>query len=58
MKKSGKIFWGIIFFIGIIIGGMSLFMRHQITDIQLLRHENGKGTPAEAMIPEMIRQNI
>ena len=31
---------------------------HQITDIQLLRHENGKGTPAEAMIPEMIRQNI
>ena len=30
---------------------------HQITDIQLTRHENGKGTPAEAMIPEMIRQN-
>ena len=30
---------------------------HQITDIQLVRHENGKGTPAEAMIPEMIRQN-
>ena len=28
---------------------------HQITDIQLTRHENGKGTPAEAMIPEMIR---
>ena len=30
---------------------------HQITDIQLARHENGKGTPAESMIPEMIRQN-
>lgn len=30
---------------------------HQITDIQLIRHENGKGTPAEVMIPEMIRQN-
>ena len=30
MKKSSKIFWGIIFFIGIIIGEMSLFMRHQI----------------------------
>lgn len=102
MKKRSKIFWGIIFFIGIIIGGMSLFMRHQInqtykrldkvatvdlknvedgsyegieetalvkvtvvvtvkdhqiTDIQLVRHENGKGTSAEAMIPEMIRQN-
>lgn len=30
---------------------------HRITDIQLTRHENGKGTAAEAMIPEMIRQN-
>lgn len=26
-------------------------------DIQLLRHENGKGAPAEAMLPEMLRQN-
>ena len=30
---------------------------HRIKDIQLIRHENGKGKPAEAMIPEMIRQN-
>lgn len=102
MKKVGKILLGIVLFIGIIVGGMSLFMRHQInktykrldeveivdlsevedgtyegieetdlvkvtvvvtvkdhqmTDIQLIRHENGKGTPAEAIIPEMIRQN-
>lgn len=102
MKKGSKILLGIVLFIGIIIGGISLFMRHQInqtyrrldeveivdlsevedgtyegieetdlvkvtvvvmvkdhqiTDIQLTRHENGKGTPAEAMIPEMIRRN-
>lgn len=30
---------------------------HEITDIQIIRHENGKGTPAEAMIPEMIQWN-
>lgn len=30
---------------------------HTLKDIQLLRHENGKGTPAEAMLPEMLRQN-
>lgn len=30
---------------------------HALKDIQLLRHENGKGTPAEAMLPEMLRQN-
>lgn len=102
MKKVGKILLGIVLFIGILAGGISLFMRHQInqayerldevaivdlsevedgiyegieetdlvkvtvvvtvkdhqiTDIQLARHENGKGTPAEAMIPEMIRHN-
>ena len=102
MKKVSKTLLGIVLFIVIMIGGISLFMRHQInqtyrrlddvetvdlskvedgtyegieetdlvkvtvvvtvkahqiTDIQLVRHENGKGTPAEAMIPEMIRQN-
>ncbi len=30
---------------------------HMIQDIQLIRHVNGKGEPAEAMIPEMIGQN-
>lgn len=30
---------------------------HTLKDIQLLRHENGQGTPAEAMLPEMLRQN-
>lgn len=30
---------------------------HKIQDIQLIRHENGKGKPAEAMIPEMVAQN-
>jgi len=30
---------------------------HLIKDIRLIRHENGKGTPAEAMIPQMILQN-
>ena len=102
MKKVSKILLGIILFIGIMVGGIRLFMNHQInqtyrrldevavtdvsevedgtyegieetdlvkvavvvtvkdhqiTDIQLVRHENGKGTQAEAMIPEMIRQN-
>lgn len=102
MKKGSKFLLGIVLFLGIVIGGISLFMRyqikqtykrldkvaivdlsavedgtyegieetdlvkatvvvtvkdHQITDIQLVRHENGKGTPAEAMIPEMIHQN-
>ena len=30
---------------------------HEIVDIQLLRHENGKGEGAESMIPEMLKQN-
>lgn len=30
---------------------------HTLKDIQLLRHENGKGTPAEAMLPEMLSKN-
>ena len=30
---------------------------HRITDICLLRHENGKGYIAESMIPEMIEKN-
>ena len=30
---------------------------HKISDIQLVRHQNGKGESAEAMIPEMISQN-
>lgn len=30
---------------------------HQIQQIQLTRHENGKGAPAEAMLPEMVRRN-
>lgn len=30
MKKVGKILLGIVLFIGIIIGGISLFMHHQI----------------------------
>lgn len=30
---------------------------HMIQDIQLIRHVNGKGETAEAMIPEMIGQN-
>ncbi len=29
----------------------------EITDIELLRHECGKGRPAENMIPSMISQN-
>lgn len=30
---------------------------HKISNIQLVRHQNGKGESAEAMIPEMISQN-
>lgn len=29
----------------------------QIQEIRLTRHENGKGAPAEAMLPEMVRRN-
>ena len=30
---------------------------HTIADIQLLRHENGRGAPAEALLEEMVRQD-
>lgn len=30
---------------------------HKITKIDLLKHENGKGQPAEAMLDEMIKAN-
>ena len=30
---------------------------HQITNINLLKHENGKGKTAEAMLDEMVEQN-
>ena len=30
---------------------------HTIADIQLLRHENGRGASAEALIVEMVRQD-
>ena len=30
---------------------------HTLKETRLSRHENGKGAPAEAMLPEMIRQN-
>ena len=30
---------------------------HKLKDIQLLRHENGQGAPAEAMLPEMLIRN-
>ena len=30
---------------------------HAIADIQLLRHENGRGAPAEALLEEMVRQD-
>lgn len=30
---------------------------HKIKDIELLKHENGKGKPAEAIIDDMIQQN-
>lgn len=30
---------------------------HKITAINLIEHKNGKGKPAEAIIPEMIKKN-
>ena len=30
---------------------------HAIREIELLRHENGQGAPAEAMLPEMLSRN-
>ena len=30
---------------------------HKLKDIRLLRHENGQGAPAEAMIPDMLLRN-
>lgn len=30
---------------------------HAIADIQLLRHENGRGAPAEALLEQMVRQD-
>ena len=30
---------------------------HAIREIKLLRHENGQGAPAEAMLPEMLIRN-
>ena len=30
---------------------------HAIREIELLRHENGHGAPAEAMLPEMLSRN-
>lgn len=102
MKKAGKILLGIVIFIGILVIGISIFMKneisqtskrldevaivnladvadgiyegieettlvkvtvkvevkdHKLTDIQLIRHDNGKGQSAEAMIPEMLREN-
>lgn len=30
---------------------------HTLKDIKLLRHENGQGAPAEAMLPEMLSRN-
>ena len=30
---------------------------HAIAGIQLLRHENGRGAPAEALLEEMVRQD-
>ncbi len=30
---------------------------HTLENIRLLRHENGQGTPAEAMLPEMLSRN-
>ncbi len=32
-------------------------INHKITDIKLLKHENGKGTDAERMLPNMIENN-
>ena len=30
---------------------------HTLREIRLLRHENGQGAPAEAMLPEMLSRN-
>ena len=30
---------------------------HALREIQLLRHENGQGAPAEAMLPDMLSRN-
>lgn len=30
---------------------------HTLREIRLLRHENGKGAPAEAMLPDMLNRN-
>ncbi|MDO4493689.1 MAG: FMN-binding protein [Clostridia bacterium] len=102
MKKTGKILVGIVLFIGIVAGGIRLYLGqqikeiykrldavaivdvsnvkdgtyrgieetplvkvtvdvsvkdHRIADIRLVRHENGKGAPAEAMLPKMIEGN-
>lgn len=32
-------------------------LEHQITDIVINRHENGKGEPAEIIVQSMIKQN-
>lgn len=32
-------------------------LNHEITSIHLLKHENGKGKPAEAIIDQMMEQN-
>ena len=31
--------------------------KHALREIRLLRHENGQGAPAEAMLPEMLSRN-
>lgn len=30
---------------------------HKITDIQILKHQNGKGTPAEVITDDMVAEN-
>ena len=30
---------------------------HKITDIKIVRHDNGKGAPAEAIVSDMISEN-
>ena len=30
---------------------------HKITNIELVKHENGKGKPAESMIDDMVKEN-
>lgn len=36
---------------------MVTVLNHQITDIKINRHENGKGQPAEMIVHNMIEQN-